>query len=59
MATKFTKGQIVRVTTVVPKGPVVALHMNSDGEFTYQIEWTDVNGQTQTRWFSEDDLTGV
>ncbi len=33
MATKFSKGQVVQVDKVVPKGPVTALHMNSSGEF--------------------------
>ena len=31
MATKFKKGDEVRVDQVIPHGPVKALHMNSDG----------------------------
>jgi len=56
MATKFTKGQVVTLDAVIPKGPITAFHMNSDGEFSYQIEWVDANGVTQQRWFSEAEL---
>jgi uncharacterized protein YodC (DUF2158 family) len=56
MATKFKKGDVVQVNKVIPKGPVLALHMNSDGEFFYEIEWTDAEGVAQKRWFAEDEL---
>jgi hypothetical protein len=59
MATKFTKGQDVAVKAVVPHGPVEALRMDEDGNFFYRISWTDVNGNTQSRWFAEEDLTAV
>jgi uncharacterized protein YodC (DUF2158 family) len=57
MATKFKKGDEVRVKQVIPHGPVQALHMNSDGEFFYLIEWVDASGASQKRWFAEDELT--
>lgn len=56
MATKFTKGQEVKVAAVVPQGPVKALRMDEDGVFFYLIEWTDANGVAQERWFVEADL---
>ena len=56
MATKFTKGQEVKAKAVVPQGPVLALRMDEDGNFFYQIEWTDLNGIKQTRWFAEEEL---
>jgi uncharacterized protein YodC (DUF2158 family) len=56
MATKFKKGDVVKVNQVIPQGPVKALHMSSDGEFTYLIEWVDAEGVSQQRWFAEDDL---
>lgn len=59
MATKFAKGQEVKVNAVIPQGPVTALRMTDDGEFYYQIEWTDVNGVTQTRWFREEELVAA
>ena len=59
MATKFKKGDEVKVLTVVPQGPVQALRMDEDGKVYCLIEWTDAQGQTQQRWFAEDDLTGV
>ncbi len=57
MATKFTKGQVVKVQATVPQGPVQALRMTEDGEFFYLIDWTDANGVKQNRWFSEASLT--
>jgi uncharacterized protein YodC (DUF2158 family) len=59
MATKFKKGEEVKVIAVVPQGPVLALRMDEDGNFFYQIEWTDANGVKQNRWFNEDELTIV
>ena len=59
MATKFTKGQEVKTIGVVPQGPVEALRMDEDGNFFYQISWTDAEGKTQTRWFAEDDLAAA
>ena len=56
MATKFAKGQEVKVNAVIPQGPVTALRMDEDGNFFYQIEWTDVNGVQQNRWFREEEL---
>jgi hypothetical protein len=59
MATKFTKGQEVKVVAVVPEGPVEALRMDEDGNFFYQISWTDAAGKQQSRWFAEEDLTAA
>jgi len=59
MPTTFTKDQRVRVNAVVPEGPVAALRMTEDGEFYYLVEWTDANGDTQQRWFKEEDLVAV
>lgn len=56
MATKFKKGDVVKLNTVVPEGPVQALRMDEDGNFFYMLEWTDVDGNTQQRWFAEDEL---
>lgn len=56
MATKFKKGDEVKVIAVTPEGPVVALRMDEDGNFFYMVEWTDVNGNTQQRWFEETQL---
>lgn len=56
MATTFTKGQNVRLKTVVPQGPVEALRMEEDGTVFYRISWTDAAGNVQTRWFAESEL---
>lgn len=59
MATKFVKGQEVKVAAVVPQGPVQALRMDEDGNFFYMLEWTDAEGNMQQRWFAEAELTTV
>lgn len=59
MATKFKKGDNVKIKTVVPEGAVQALRMDEDGVFYYKLEWTDANGAPQERWFVEDDLVKV
>jgi hypothetical protein len=59
MATKYTKNQNVRLKSVVPQGPVVALRMNEDGVFFYLVEWTDADGVKQQRWFEESELEAV
>ena len=59
MATAFKKGDVVKAVAVIPEGPVLALRMDDDGNITYLIEWTDVDGQTQQRWFEESQLTGA
>lgn len=59
MATKFTKGQQLKLNVVMPEGPVQALRMTEDGVFFYLIQWTDADGKTQRRWFKESELTAV
>jgi hypothetical protein len=59
MATKFTKGQQLKLNAVVPQGPVQALRMTEDGVFFYLIQWTDADGKTQQRWFQESELAAV
>jgi hypothetical protein len=56
MATKFVKGQEVKVNAVIPEGPVQKLRMDEDGVFYYYIEWTDAQGKDQSRWFEESEL---
>lgn len=59
MATKFAKGQEVKVIAVVPQGPVQALRMDEDGNFFYLISWADIDGVEQQRWFAEAELEVV
>jgi hypothetical protein len=44
MATKFKKGDVVAVNSVIPSGPVQSLSMDEDGVFRYLITWTDADG---------------
>lgn len=59
MSTKFKKNDAVRLKSVAPQGPVVALRMNEEGEFFYLVEWTDADGTKQQRWFEESELEAV
>ena len=59
MATQFKKGDTVKVNTVVPSGPVQALRMDEDGTVYCLIEWTDAQGNSQKRWFAENELTSA
>jgi uncharacterized protein YodC (DUF2158 family) len=59
MATTFTKNQTVRLKAVVPQGEVEALRMDENGDVSYRISWTDANGNSQTRWFTENELEAV
>lgn len=56
MATKFVKGEEVKVIAVIPEGPVEKIRMDEDGNFFYLISWVDEKGVDQQRWFAEDDL---
>jgi uncharacterized protein YodC (DUF2158 family) len=51
----FKKGDVVKVKSVVPQGPVMALRMSEDGVVSYLIEWQD-GEQTHQRWFEQDEL---
>jgi hypothetical protein len=59
MATQFKKGDTVKVNTVVPEGPIQAFRMDEDGTVYCMLEWTDIDGNAQQRWFSEADLVKV
>ena len=59
MATTFKKGDVVKAVAVIPQGPVLALRMSEDGVVSYLIEWVDIDGETQQRWFEEFRLTGA
>ena len=59
MATKFKKGDNVKLVAVVPEGPVQALRMDEDGNFFYLVEWTDLEGNKQQRWFEEAQLVAA
>jgi hypothetical protein len=56
MATKFAKGEEVKIIAVIPQGPVEKLRMDEDGNFWYLLSWVDANGNAQERWFAEQEL---
>ena len=59
MATKFVKGENVKLISIVPQGPIQKLRMDEDGNVFYLIAWTDADGENQERWFSESELITV
>ena len=54
----FKKGDVVKVKTVLPEGPIVKMRMDDDGTIYYLIEWT-TDGVAHERWFTEDQLVSV
>ena len=58
MAASFKIGNVVKVITTVPQGPVKQLSVNQDGEIQYLVEWVD-GEETNERWFNEDELEQV
>lgn len=59
MATKFSKGQEVKVNAIIPQGPVQAFRMDEDGVVYCLISWKDANGNQHERWFAEDSLVAA
>jgi uncharacterized protein YodC (DUF2158 family) len=59
MALKFKQGDVVKVNITIPEGPVEQFKMLPDGTILCLISWKDANGENQSRWFPEDQLTGV
>jgi hypothetical protein len=51
----FKKGDVVKVSTVVPQGPIVKMRMDDDGIIYYLLEWT-ADGVVHERWFTEDQI---
>ena len=56
---EFKKGEDVKLKAVIPAGPVLAMRMDEDGIVSYLIEWNDLEGVAQQRWFTEDQLVSV
>ena len=52
----FKKDEVVKVKAVIPSGPIQAFRFNDEGNVEYLIEWVDVDGNAQQRWFTEDQL---
>jgi len=38
---------------------VQSFRMDEDGNVWCLVEWTDIDGEVQQRWFKEDDLVGA
>lgn len=60
MSAAFKKGDLVRLKTVAPQGPVQRFKMDEEtGEVQYLLQWPDASGELQERWFREDELEVV
>jgi hypothetical protein len=59
MASEFKKGDVVKLNTVVPQGPVQSIRMTDEGVVQYLVGWTDVDGASHERWFDEEQLIGA
>jgi uncharacterized protein YodC (DUF2158 family) len=56
---KFKKQDLVQVKIAQPQGRVVAFRMSDEGEVFCLIEWAEVDGRVQQRWFLETQLETV
>jgi len=56
--TTFKKGDVVKVKTVLPEGPIVKMRMDDDGTIYYLVTWA-TDGVEHERWFTEDQLVSV
>jgi uncharacterized protein YodC (DUF2158 family) len=54
----FKKGDVVKVKTVLPEGPIVKMRMDEDGTVYYLLAWT-TDGVEHERWFTEDQLVAA
>lgn len=52
----FKKGDVVKLKSVVPQGPILAMRMDEDGNVFCLVEWVDEAGDTVQRWFAESQL---
>lgn len=59
MAASFKIGQEVQLITIIPEGPVTQLSVDQEGNIQYLVTYQDSNGDTQSRWFKEDELKAV
>jgi uncharacterized protein YodC (DUF2158 family) len=59
MAANFKLGDQVRLNKHMPQGEVLQLGVDQEGNISYLILWTDANGNSQQRWFKEDELVKV
>ena len=59
MASKFKRGDEVKLITTVPQGPVLSIKMDEDGNILYLIEWVSQDGVTEQRWFLEEQLSAA
>lgn len=55
----FKKGDIVKVKTVAPEGPIIKMRMDDDGTIYYLLEWLNSDGTPAERWFTEDQLVAA
>ena len=55
----FKKGDVVKLKTVTPEGPIIKMRMDDDGTIYYLLSWTAEDGMVHERWFTEDQLVAV
>ncbi|NBU72439.1 MAG: hypothetical protein EBS91_11395 [Betaproteobacteria bacterium] len=58
MPAAFHVGEIVKVNTPIPEGPVLQIGVDQQGNINYLVEFIEYD-QTQQRWFNEDQLIAV
>jgi len=59
MAANFKVGETVKLVATVPTGPVADMTIDSNGNISYLVHWTDAQGNAQQTWFPEADLVAA
>jgi len=59
MAANFKVGEVVKLVATIPTGPVEELRLDSAGNISYLVQWTDAEGNPQQTWFPEADLAAA
>jgi D-galacturonate reductase len=54
----FKKGDVVKVKTVAPEGPITKMRMDEDGTIYYLVSWSSDNVDHE-RWFTEDQIVAA
>lgn len=54
----FKKGDVVKVNTVIPEGPITKMRMDEDGTIYYLVTWT-AGGVEHERWFTGDQIVAA
>ena len=59
MATKFKRGDSIKLVVPLPQGVVKDFRLDAEGAVQYLMEWAAEDGTVLERWFDEDALVAA